>query len=514
MDALATRSPRSRVTLPTRMRTAALAATALSTTAFSTVLAPSASVTAALVAPVVAHTASEVHATAALSNSPIVGVAAQPGAAGYWMVSAEGGVFAFGRAAFHGSLGGVRLAQPIVGMASTPSGNGYWLVASDGGVFAFGDARFHGSTGGVRLARPIVGLASTPDGGGYWMVASDGGVFAFGDARFHGSTGGVRLAQPIVGLASTPDGGGYWMVASDGGVFSFGNAGFHGSTGSTRLAQPIVGMARTASGRGYWLVARDGGVFNFGDAVFHGSATAFNASAGADAVGIIPMGAGYWVPNDLGQVDAIDAPAAAKSPVPVVSTSTPPPSYRLPASVEPRASIAPSAAFEQACWVTPVVPANCDAAALADINRARAGEGYGPLPLPSNFEALSLRSQLIVAADAERTSRGLPNLPENGNLDAMAQAGAGQGTDPSGPNGYSWGSNIAWGDPTALAADFGWMYDDGPGSENIDCTAAGQPGCWGHRVNILSPWGGAAGAGVYNHGGTMQLTQLFVANYP
>lgn len=34
---------------------------------------------------------------------------------------------------------------PIVGMAATPSGNGYWLVAADGGIFAFGDARFMGN---------------------------------------------------------------------------------------------------------------------------------------------------------------------------------------------------------------------------------------------------------------------------------------------------------------------------------------------------------------------------------
>jgi hypothetical protein len=33
-------------------------------------------------------------------------------------------------------------------MAATPDGGGYWLVAADGGIFAFGDAGFHGSTAG------------------------------------------------------------------------------------------------------------------------------------------------------------------------------------------------------------------------------------------------------------------------------------------------------------------------------------------------------------------------------
>ncbi|MDP9401779.1 MAG: hypothetical protein M3P85_00265, partial [Actinomycetota bacterium] len=62
--------------------------------------------------------------------------------------------------AFRGSTGAIRLNKPIVGMAPTPSGNGYWMVASDGGVFAFGDAAFLGSTGALALNQPIVGMAA------------------------------------------------------------------------------------------------------------------------------------------------------------------------------------------------------------------------------------------------------------------------------------------------------------------------------------------------------------------
>ncbi|HXW38748.1 MAG TPA: hypothetical protein VEJ44_03555 [Acidimicrobiales bacterium] len=204
-------------------------------------------------------------------NAPIVGMAQTNDGRGYWNVASDGGLFAFGDAAFHGSMGGQHLNQPIVGMAPTPDGGGYWEVASDGGLFAFGDAGFYGSTGNLVLNRPVVGMAATPDGRGYWLVASDGGLFAFGDAAFYGSMGGSHLNRPVVGMASNPNGGGYWEVASDGGIFSFGAAPFYGSTGNIVLNQPVVGMATTHDGRGYWFVAADGGMFAFGDAGFYGS---------------------------------------------------------------------------------------------------------------------------------------------------------------------------------------------------------------------------------------------------
>ncbi len=205
----------------------------------------------------------------AVLDAPAVGIAATPDGDGYWLVAADGGIFAFGDAAFFGSMGGRALVAPIVGVASTPDGRGYWLVAADGGLFAFGDAGFYGSMGGRPLTRPVVGLAPTRDGRGYWEVASDGGIFAFGDAPYFGSMGGAALFRPVVSMASTPDGRGYWMTASDGGIFAFGDAAFRGSTGGLALAAPIVSMT-APSNVGYWLVAADGGIFSFG-VPFHGS---------------------------------------------------------------------------------------------------------------------------------------------------------------------------------------------------------------------------------------------------
>ena len=91
-------------------------------------------------------------------------------------------------------MGGRHLNAPVVDLAPTPDGGGYWLVASDGGVFAFGDAAFYGSMGGQHLNAPVVGIAADSATGGYWLVASDGGVFAY-DAPFDGSTGSLKLAE-------------------------------------------------------------------------------------------------------------------------------------------------------------------------------------------------------------------------------------------------------------------------------------------------------------------------------
>lgn len=227
-------------------------------------------------------------------NSPIVGMASTPDGSGYWNVAADGGLFAFGNAGFHGSMGGQPLARPVVGMSATRTGGGYWLVAADGGIFTFGNAGFYGSMGGQPLARPVVGLAVTPTGHGYWEVASDGGIFAFGDAGFYGSTGALPLNQPVVSMTPTPTGRGYWLVAADGGIFTFGDAGFYGSMGGQRLNRPIVSMSANGS-QGYWLVAADGGVFSFGSAPFWGSTG--NLSLVLPVVGMAPAarGGGYWM---------------------------------------------------------------------------------------------------------------------------------------------------------------------------------------------------------------------------
>jgi hypothetical protein len=223
---------------------------------------------------------------------------------GYWLVATDGGIFSFGKAAFLGSTGAIKLNQPIVGMAATPDGKGYWMVAADGGIFTFGSAAFYGSTGAIKLNQPIVGMAATQTGKGYWLVASDGGIFAFGDAGFFGSTGAIKLNKPIVDIVPTRTGKGYWMAASDGGIFAFGDAGFFGSTGAVKLVKRIQQMAATPTGKGYWMVAGDGGIFAFGDAKFHGSAVDGGPEKRIVDMAPSASGLGYYLTASNGAVYA------------------------------------------------------------------------------------------------------------------------------------------------------------------------------------------------------------------
>ena len=218
----------------------------------------------------------------------------RPGPA-YWLAGSDGGVFAFGRAAFAGGTAGTPLQRSIAGIANTPSGDGYWLVARDGGVFAFGDAPYLGGLSGLPLNDIVADVAATPSGAGYWLASADGGVFAFGDAPWLGGVAGAALNSPVTAAASTPSGQGYWLVARDGGVFAFGDAPFFGGLSGVALTRPIVDMAPTPSGKGYWLVGADGGVFAFGDAPFYGSALGVATNKAVVGIAPTPGGKGYWV---------------------------------------------------------------------------------------------------------------------------------------------------------------------------------------------------------------------------
>jgi hypothetical protein len=156
--------------------------------------------------------------------------------------------------------------------------------------------------------------------------------------------------------------------------------------------------------------------------------------------------------------------------------------------------------------------ATCQAAVVQAIDNARAAEGVKALVVPSFYGGLTEAEQLLVLADLERVDRGLPGFGGlSTSLDSMAQAGAASNSDPNGPANSNWGSNWAGGEASALLADYDWMYDDGPGSPNLDCTSADPGGCWAHRENILGDYGSAPsmGAGVARVNGVTSLTEIF-----
>ena len=164
----------------------------------------------------------------------------------------------------------------------------------------------------------------------------------------------------------------------------------------------------------------------------------------------------------------------------------------------------------------------CVTKALAAINHARSLEDVRPMILPDNFTKLSYAEQTFVVSNLERVDRGLrPFRGITRRLNQTAKQAAVARVDPA--PAYSavgqfvlldfqsnWTSNFG-----SLAGDYGWMYDDGYGSYNVDCPTRSAPGCWAHRDIILSSYTGKrsliSGAGSDKQDGLVTITQLFVA---
>jgi hypothetical protein len=144
----------------------------------------------------------------------------------------------------------------------------------------------------------------------------------------------------------------------------------------------------------------------------------------------------------------------------------------------------------------------CNQLALTAIGTARQTlqkMGGMSLSLPG-YAKLTPSQQLFVVVNLERTERGLaPAVVLSTSLNAIAQVGARAGRDPAmnsvprrlyggGRTVYT-SANWAGGWVNPLGADYAWMYDDGPGGNNLDCRAGTSRLCWGHRDNILNRFG-------------------------
>jgi hypothetical protein len=198
------------------------------------------------------------------------------------------------------------------------------------------------------------------------------------------------------------------------------------------------------------------------------------------------------------------------------------PTHGILPPANPPASIAPDPNFLTSCSSTTEDDSGrCVASALAAIDNGRRAEALPAMTLPSNWSALTPQEQLYVVTNLERTVRGLPPLSAMASaLDQAAQGGAGAGDDPSPPEGFPfvrWGANWAGGVGNPLEALYYWMYDDGPDSNNADCTPGNSSGCWGHRDVILlslpcSPCVMGTGFDPSGWGGQPSWSELLVAS--
>jgi hypothetical protein len=197
---------------------------------------------------------------------------------------------------------------------------------------------------------------------------------------------------------------------------------------------------------------------------------------------------------------------------------------------DPRHNVAPRPDYTRICAAggTDNSP-TCLGAVLDAINHAHALEGIRPMVLPTGFGQLSIPDQLFVTIDLERMDRGLPvfgGLTKA--LDRNAQIGADDANDPPDPGQAYDLDDAEWagGSSNGLDAVYGWMYDDGFDSGNLDCEHRGAAGCWGHRKGILDDFGSgpnlAMGAAIAvngdthsgDKGGTSMAVTLAVAGTP
>ncbi len=132
--------------------------------------------------------------------------------------------------------------------------------------------------------------------------------------------------------------------------------------------------------------------------------------------------------------------------------------------------------------------AGCEEWVMSRLDAARADLGLASYGVPSDFLSLPAAKQIFILSDLDRIANGSTPIPGlNSALDSAALTGVDVEADPRPPSEEQPWEGFAsdWADAGPLESYFMWMYDDGYGGPNLDCSTPGARGCWGHRRVIL-----------------------------
>lgn len=162
---------------------------------------------------------------------------------GYYTLSSTGQVTIHGNVPFYGDLSTIHAStsSPAIQLVPTQDYRGYWILTQDGHIYAFGDAQSLPSL--PSGTQPAVSMAVTPSGQGAFVLTKSGNVHAVGQASNYGNASGHQ----VVSIASTTDGQGYWIVTKSGDVMAFGDAKNFGSLSASSSSGTSATTNQTTS---------------------------------------------------------------------------------------------------------------------------------------------------------------------------------------------------------------------------------------------------------------------------
>ena len=133
-------------------------------------------------------------------------------------------MFDFGNLSYCGGLNTAVLPSNVVSMATTPDGGGYWLLLADGSVYAFGNAKWYGDLRGS--AWQWRAGAARSSGGRHrrdprrQRATSSWRPTALSTRSVMRNTTALEVASlpmaPSSAIAVDPLTGGYWLATSKG----------------------------------------------------------------------------------------------------------------------------------------------------------------------------------------------------------------------------------------------------------------------------------------------------------